>query len=143
MQLHQLSRKTARKRKKIVGRGGKRGTTSGKGTKGQRARAGHRIRPEIRDAIKRLPKLRGSSLNSRFIPQSLNIQVVSLETLTKNFAPGETVSPKILATKSLVKNARRPTKILGKGEVIKLTIEGCKLSLPAREAIIKAGGTIK
>ena len=42
-----------------VGRGGKRGKTSGRGTKGQNARAGRKKRPEMRDFIKRIPKLRG------------------------------------------------------------------------------------
>jgi large subunit ribosomal protein L15 len=48
----------------IVARGGKRGKTAGRGTKGQKARAGHKIRPEIRDVIKRIPKMRGRGKNS-------------------------------------------------------------------------------
>ena len=52
MQLHTLKRKTKNKTKKRVGRGGKRGTYSGKGLKGQKSRAGKKIRPEIRDIIK-------------------------------------------------------------------------------------------
>lgn len=52
--VHFLKRKAPR-----VGRGGKRGTTSGKGQKGQKARAGRRIRPAERDLIIRIPKLRG------------------------------------------------------------------------------------
>ena len=63
MQLHQLQPKHSKKRKKIVGRGGKRGKTSGRGHKGQKARAGHRIRPEERDAIKKIPKKRGHGKN--------------------------------------------------------------------------------
>lgn len=59
MQLYQLKPDHARKTDKRVGRGGKRGTYSGKGTKGQHSRAGHRIRPAERDFIQRLPKLRG------------------------------------------------------------------------------------
>jgi large subunit ribosomal protein L15 len=60
MQLNTLQRKHENKAKRPrVGRGGKRGTTAGKGTKGQKARSGHRIRPAIRDLIQRLPKLRG------------------------------------------------------------------------------------
>ena len=47
------------KRVQRVGRGGKRGTTSGRGTKGQKSRSGHRIRPAERDLLIRLPKLRG------------------------------------------------------------------------------------
>lgn len=59
MQLHQLKPDHDLRAKKRVGRGGKRGTTSGKGTKGQKSRSGHRIRPAERDLIQRLPKLRG------------------------------------------------------------------------------------
>ncbi len=59
MQLHQLKPTHPLSSSKRVGRGGKRGTFSGRGTKGQHARAGHRIRPAERDFIQRLPKLRG------------------------------------------------------------------------------------
>lgn len=68
MQFHNIKRKTPNKKSKQVGRGGTRGKTSGRGTKGQNARAGRKKRPELRDFIKRVPKLRGrgkSSLKSR------------------------------------------------------------------------------
>ncbi|MBX4206209.1 uL15 family ribosomal protein [Candidatus Parcubacteria bacterium] len=68
MQFHTLKRKTPNKKSKQVGRGGTRGKTSGRGTKGQNARSGRKKRPELRDFIKRVPKLRGrgkSSLKSR------------------------------------------------------------------------------
>lgn len=60
MQLHELRPLTKAKTKKRVGRGGKRGTYSGKGMKGQKARAGRKIRPGYRDLVQRTPKLRGS-----------------------------------------------------------------------------------
>ena len=53
MQLHELKRKTENKTPKRVGRGGIRGKTSGRGTKGQKARAGHSIRPDIREKTKK------------------------------------------------------------------------------------------
>ena len=59
MQLHQLKPDHDLRAKKRVGRGGKPCTTSRKGTKGQKARSAHRIRPAERDLIQRLPKLRG------------------------------------------------------------------------------------
>jgi len=59
MQLHELQPTFPNKDRKRIGRGGKRGTTSGRGQKGQSSRAGHRIRPAERDFIQRLPKLRG------------------------------------------------------------------------------------
>jgi hypothetical protein len=64
MQLHTLKSKTKRTKSRQVGRGGKRGKTSGKGTKGQNARAGRKKRPELRDFIKRFPKLRGRGKSS-------------------------------------------------------------------------------
>jgi ribosomal protein L15 len=64
MQTHTLRPKTKRMRSAQVGRGGKRGKTAGRGTKGQNARAGRKKRPEIRDFIKRFPKLRGRGKNS-------------------------------------------------------------------------------
>jgi large subunit ribosomal protein L15 len=62
MQLHQIkpAHEANNKDKKRIGRGGKRGTYSGHGMKGQKSRAGHRIRPAERDLIQHLPKLRGS-----------------------------------------------------------------------------------
>lgn len=59
MQLHELQPKTKNKKKKRIGRGGKRGTYCGRGLKGQKSRAGRRIRPAVRDVILRIPKLRG------------------------------------------------------------------------------------
>lgn len=59
MQFHTLKRKNPNKKGRQVGRGGTRGKTAGRGTKGQNARAGRKKRPEIRDTIKRVPKLRG------------------------------------------------------------------------------------
>ena len=64
MQFHTLKRKTKNKKARQVGRGGTRGKTSGRGTKGQNARAGRKKRPELRDFIKRFPKLRGRGKNS-------------------------------------------------------------------------------
>ena len=64
MQVHEVKSKTQFKTKKVVGRGGKRGKTAGRGTKGQNARAGRKKRPELRDIIKRVPKLRGRGVSS-------------------------------------------------------------------------------
>lgn len=75
MQFHTLQAKTKRKYARQVGRGGTRGKTAGRGTKGQNARAGRKKRPELRDIIKRIPKLRGrgrSSLKS-FQPRATGI----------------------------------------------------------------------
>ena len=63
MQLNLLSPQHKGRKSIAVGRGGKRGKTSGHGGKGQTARAGHKMRPESRDAIKKFPKRRGYGKN--------------------------------------------------------------------------------
>lgn len=65
MQIHTLKRKNKNKKDRIIGRGGKHAKTAGRGGKGQTARAGNKRRPELRDIIKKLPKLRGYRFNSR------------------------------------------------------------------------------
>ena len=60
MNLHQIAPDHKNVAKKRIGRGGKRGTYSGKGVKGQKSRAGSKIRPGTRDLIQQIPKLRGS-----------------------------------------------------------------------------------
>ena len=141
MQIHQVVRKTKNKKRKIVGRGGRFGKTSGRGTKGQNARAGHKKRPEMRDIIKKLPKRRGYKFNSF----QTNVVVLSLDTLNQ-FDNGAVVSPKTLVTlKHLIskKGVLPKIKILADGELTKkLTIEGCTVSKTARTAIEKAGGTV-
>lgn len=64
MQIHNLKREHKNKKDRLVGRGGKHAKTSGRGTKGQKARAGNKRRPELRDIIKKLPKKRGYKFNS-------------------------------------------------------------------------------
>ena len=64
MQIHNLKRQNKNKKDRIVGRGGKHAKTSGRGGKGQTARAGNKRRPELRDIIKKLPKNRGYQFKS-------------------------------------------------------------------------------
>ena len=65
MQIHNLKRLHKNKKDRLVGRGGKHAKTSGRGGKGQTARAGNKRRPELRDIIKKLPKNRGYSFKSK------------------------------------------------------------------------------
>lgn len=143
MQTHQLRPKHITKGRKIVGRGGKKGTYSGKGNKGQASRAGRKMVPIIRELIKRYPKLKGYRA---FVLES-NLQVVNLEALEKHTKDGETINPQNLIAKGIVRMIKGKTpevKILGKGTLTKkLVIENCKVSKSAKEAIEKAGGTIK
>lgn len=145
MQLHTLKRKTANKSSKLVGRGGKRGKTAGRGTKGQKARAGHRIRPEVRDVIKKLPKLRGRGKNSN-LPIAQKPRIVDLATLDRLFTAGESVTRAELVKRGAVsarKGVTPSVKILSDGEITKkLTITGCTVSAAAKQKIEQAGGSI-
>ena len=128
-----------------MGRGGTRGKTSGRGTKGQKARSGHKIRPEIRDFIKRIPKLRGRGKNSnRGIVEKP--MAVSLSVIEKAFAVGEEVNPSTLRLRDLIRyreSSVAPVKILG-GEITKkLLFSNVLVSASAKALIEKAGGTIK
>jgi large subunit ribosomal protein L15 len=146
MQIHNLKRKTANKKVMLVGRGGKRGKTSGRGGKGQTARAGHKARPEWRDFIKRMPKLRGYSFQS-ISGVRQPVTVVNLEVIGKLFKAGETIKPSTLVTKGLIEQykGRNPkVKILGVGELDKkITVVGCSVSGQAKTKIEKAGGVVK
>lgn len=148
MQLHSLSPRTKNRKNAPIGRGGKRGKTSGRGGKGQTARAGHKIRPEVRDLIKKLPKRRGHGQNrARTVKTNrLSVSAVNLDALEANYKSGETVSPATLLARGLVRRAkgRAPAvKILGTGSLTQaLVIKGCTLSVTARAAITATGGTI-
>jgi len=148
MQLHELTPKTPRKTAKRIGRGGKRGKTSGRGHKGQTARAGNSTRPEMREQIKKLPKLRGHGKNrSKTVNNERTLYVpVNLTALEVAFDAGETVSPKTLVAKGVVKTVRKrapAVKILGTGDLTKkLTITGCAVSATAATKVEKAGGTV-
>ena len=148
MQLHTLKRKNVNKAKIRIGRGGKRGKTSGRGGKGQSARAGNKRRPEWRDIIKKLPKLRGHGKNrARGVNAEKPIAVpVNLNVLETAFAAGADVSPRTLIAAGIIR-ARGgkvpPVKILGNGDLSKkLSIAGCRVSKSALDKIEKAGGKV-
>ena len=145
MQFHQLKRVHKNKRSVQVGRGGKRGKTSGRGGKGQTARAGHKMYPQIRDMIKRIPKLRGRGKQSFKSFQERHTPV-NLEIIEGAYEQGGIVSPETLMSAGIIslKSGKVPLiKILGKGTVSKkFTISGCAVSTSAKAAIEKAGGQV-
>lgn len=148
MQLHELTPQTKRRPAKRIGRGGKRGKTSGRGGKGQTARAGNSTRPEMRDFIKKLPKLRGHGVNRALTVNAERVKLtpVNLSRIDAAFADGDTVSPATLSKAGLVNRSRNrnpKVKILGTGELTKkLTFENCTVSASAQAKIEKAGGKI-
>lgn len=142
MQLHQIRPIHKRKSRKRVGRGGKKGTYSGRGVKGQKSRSGAKFQPVIRELIKRYPKLRGY----RFSSLKQKPAIINIGTIEKNFKAGDKLSPNIFLERKLIRRikGRIPrVKILGKGELTKaLNVEKCLVSESAKKKIEKAGGRI-
>ena len=148
--LHTLKRMTKRAYRR-VGRGqsSTRGKQSGRGGKGQTARAGNKRRPELRDIIKKLPKRRGYGKNRARTVNASRIRPypVPLEALEATFDSGAEVTPFALAERNVIPASRgkhiQYVKILGTGTLSKkLTVKNCSVSASARSAIEKAGGTI-
>jgi large subunit ribosomal protein L15 len=135
MQIHQLKPNHKNKTRKRVGRGGKRGTYSGKGLKGQSSRAGRKFVPAIREYIKKYPKLKGYKAK-RFIN---TVAILNLTKLEKYFESSSVINPQILIEKRLIRRigGRIPSvKILGTGDITKkLVIEDCLVSKSAKEKI--------
>jgi len=148
MQLHELIKKTISARTHRVGRGGKRGKTSGRGGKGQTARAGNKPRPQWRDIIKKIPKRRGYGENrGRTVVPEASYAVVNLSALNAHFHDGDTVTPRALLASGLVRKSSGKmsrVKILSTGALDKkLIFENVIFSEKARAVALKAGGTIK
>jgi large subunit ribosomal protein L15 len=145
MKLHDLPKQKGTKtRMKRVGRGygsGKGGHTVGRGTKGQKSRAGGNIRPGFAGGqtplYKALPQYHG------FNPKENKPIVVNLGQLDTKFSNGDTITLKTLRAAGLLKSSEKTVKILGFGEITKkLTFSGVPLSKSAQEKIIKAGGKV-
>ncbi|ADD67190.1 ribosomal protein L15 [Denitrovibrio acetiphilus DSM 12809] len=142
MELHDLKPAVgANKKRKRVGRGSGSGlgTTSGKGTKGQKARSGGGVRPGFEGGQmplnRRLPK-RGFN-NARF---ATVYEIVNLDSIEAKYTDGEVVNLETLKEKNLVAGNKNGIKILAEGELTKkLKFEINKMSGSAQEKCEKAG----
>lgn len=160
MDLSQLQPSTFRKNKKRVGRGGKRGTYSGGGTKGQKSRAGAGVKPGFRGGDNRIwqlfPKQRGASKrpggggNKAIHRKHRHYQYKQDKPAVFNlgffnqFTDKEMVDLKLLKERGVIPNDQRRVKILGDGDLKRgLSFEGFEFSKKARSKIAKAGGNIK
>lgn len=131
-----------------VGRGqsSTRGKQSGRGGKGQTARAGAKIRPALRDIIKKIPKRRGYGKNrgrtvweNRIRPTTLTLKAIE-----SHFNAGETVNPASLLEKGIVTSRTKKApavKVVGNSISKKLVFSDVLVSKGAKAAIEKAGGT--
>jgi len=142
MENNTLKRQHPNKVARQVGRGGTRGKQSGRGGKGQTARSGNKRRPEMRDIIKKLPKLRGY----RFKSPSDKASVVNVGQLNV-FKAKSIVNPESLLAMGLVRRlggATPKVKILGTGEIsVVVSVVGCIISTVATDKIKAAGGEVK
>ena len=141
MKLHELSpAEGSTKESKRIGRGhgSGNGKTAGKGHKGQKARAGHGMRPGFEGGQmplqRRLPK-RG--FNNIFAQEVTAINVGQLEA----FEDGSVVDAATLTEKGIIKKADATVKVLGNGKLTKnLTVKLNAFSASASEKIAAAGG---
>ena len=144
MQAHQLKPPNGAKHaKKRIGRGNAagHGTYSGRGLKGQKARAGNKPRRFFEGGqtrlFKKLPFRRGFRN-----PFRVEYQPVNLDDLQR-FDDGAEVTPELLKEKGILRSIRMPVKILASGELTKkLTVTAHRFSLAAKEKIEAAGGTV-
>jgi len=148
MQIHEIKKPKNLKNKKRIARGGKRGTYSGRGIKGQKSRSGGNLRPGFdgrnTSSIKRTTKISG------FTSPNLPNETVDMDILEKYFKAGDKVTPETLKKKKLVKlnkksrtRRRARVKILAGGKLTKkLEISGCLLSKAAQKIVEKAGGKV-
>ncbi len=127
--------------RKRVGRGDGSGygTYSGRGSKGQKSRAGYKMRPGFEGGqlplIKRLPRKRGFTN-----PFKTEYSLVRLDKLA-SFEPGSEVTPEKLVAAGVVKSLKHPIKILAGGELKNpLVIKANKFSAAAKAKIEAAGG---
>jgi large subunit ribosomal protein L15 len=141
LKLHHLRPAPGSKKDRTrVGRGeGSKGKTSGRGTKGTKAR--YQVRPGFEGGgvrlVMRTPKLRGFKN-----PFRVEYQVVNVETLAEIFPAGGNVTVADLVAKGLVRK-NEPVKVLGNGDIaVKLNITVDKVSESAKAKIVAAGGTV-
>ena len=134
----------SKKGRKRVGRGdgSGHGTYSGRGCKGQKSRAGYKMRPGFEGGqlplIKRLPRKRGFTNIFRTEYSIVNINKLNI------FEPGSEVTPERLVAAGLVKSLRHPIKILAEGNINHpLVVKANKFSAAAKAKIEAAGGKVE
>jgi len=133
-----------RRKNKRLGRGvgSGHGKTAGKGTKGQKARAGGGVRPGLEGG--QMPLFRRIARRGfSNYPFKKEFQVVNVADLNR-FSDGEVVNPASLAAHGLARRKNVEVKILASGELTKkLVVEGARVSASARQKIVSAGGEVR
>ncbi|MBV9322613.1 MAG: 50S ribosomal protein L15 [Chloroflexi bacterium] len=145
MRIHELQSPEGATRERIrIGRGHGSGKvkTGGKGTKGQKARAGGGVPPYFEGGqlplIRKLPYRRGFRNPFRVEFREVNVRDLA------SFPQGSTVGPEEFEMAGVLRGKSGPVKVLGQGELsVKLTVRAHKFSAGARQKIEAAGGTVE
>ncbi len=140
MQIHELevTKKASRKR---VGRGGKKGTYSGRGMKGQKSRSGSSQAPTFEGGQTTI--IQKTKKNKGFKSRNEKKLAINLDKLELKFKDGDKVNAKTLKEQKITRKETRTVKILSEGKITKkITIEGLEISKKAQEKIEKAGGKV-
>ena len=134
----------SKKQRKRVGRGdgSGHGTYSGRGCKGQKSRAGYKMRPGFEGGqlplIKRLPSKRGFTNIFRVEYSTVNLHKLNI------FEAGSEINPEKLVAAGMVKSLRHPIKILADGKLDHpISVKANKFSATAKAKIEAAGGTVE
>jgi large subunit ribosomal protein L15 len=148
MKLHDLvPNPGSKKNRKRVGRGisAGQGKTAGRGTKGQGSRAGSGGKLYRQGGnlpfFRRLPFMRGKGFTP---PNQVEYNEVNLDQLKEAFKADADVTPESLDAARLIRDARNPVVILGRGDVdVALKVRVHRVSSNAKAKIEKAGGSVE
>jgi len=144
MRLHDLApEKGSRKNRKRLGRGvgSGHGKTAGRGTKGFNSRSGGGVSPGYEGGQmplqRRLPKRGFTNIFKK------SFEIVNIRDL-KGFESGATVDADALVSAGVLKNTRKPVKLLGQGDIeAALQVKLTAVSESAKSKIEAAGGKVE
>ncbi len=145
MMIHDITSKAGKyKSRKRIGRGpgSGHGKTSGRGHKGAGSRSGNRRRAYFEGGqmtwARRMPKRGFTNVQFR-----TEYHIVNLKDISDRFADGDAVTAETLKAKGLIRDTKKPIKILGEGDLtVKVDVTANKLSKSAEAKVTAAGGTV-
>ena len=148
MKLHDLvPSEGSKKNRKRVGRGisAGQGKTAGRGTKGQKSRAGSGGKLYRQGGnlpfFRRLPFMRGKGFTP---PNRVEYNEVNLDQLNEVFKADAEVTPETLEAARMLRDVRNPVVILGRGDLkVALKVRAHRVSASAKAKIEKAGGSVE
>ncbi|MCD4753518.1 MAG: 50S ribosomal protein L15 [Anaerolineaceae bacterium] len=148
MKLHELKPNTGathRRRRVGCGYAAGQGKTCGRGTKGQKSRAGWGGKLYFQGCnlpfYRRLPFRRGIGMHSI---NRVEYNEFNVDDLARCFAANDEVTSETMNNKNMLGKSKHPVVILGTGEInVPLTVKVSRVSKTAREKIEAAGGSVE